>query len=164
MATAFVSIGSNKGNKISNCRRAIAEISRLQECSVKRCSSFYETEPYGVDDKRDWFVNTVIEIETSKKPDALLTELLNIEKRFGRIREPNKYTPRTLDLDLLLYDNEIINSDFLTLPHPRMHMRKFVLEPLNEISPNSIHPILNRNVKTLLGELKDDQKIRKFET
>ena len=162
MATPFISIRSNLGNKLASCRRGIAEISRLTDTSITKISSFYETEPHGVNDPSNWFINAVCEIKTSKSPQMLLQDLLDVEKRFGRVREDNKYSPRNIDLDLLLYDDQIIDSDFLRLPHPRMHLRRFVLEPLVEIAPDSFHPVLKKTAKELLTDLKDNGVVKKI--
>lgn len=162
MAQAFIAIGSNLKDRVANCRMGISEISRLPNTSLKNCSSFYETEPTGVDSNTPWFINGVIEITTSLEPKILLQELLSIEKKFGRVREPDRITPRTLDLDLLLIDDQIIKTEDLTIPHPRMHLRKFVLVPFAEISPTTIHPILKKSIKVLLDEVEDNSKIKKI--
>lgn len=162
MAQAFISFGSNLKNKLSNCKMGIAEISRLQNTSIKKCSSFYETEPNGVDTSMPWFINGAIEITSTLEPEALLKELLSIEKKFGRIREPDRITSRTIDLDLLLFDDRIIKTEDLTLPHPRMHLRKFVLVPLAQISPNTMHPLLIKSINDLLAGVDDNSKINKI--
>lgn len=162
MPSAFIGIGSNMGDKLSFCRRGIAEISRLSDVSITKCSAFYESEPFGINSPSPWFVNAVIEVSTTRDPDSLLKDLLLIETKFGRVREGDRYAPRTLDLDLLLFGNKIINSESLTIPHPKIHLRRFVLEPLAEIAPDAFHPILKKSASELLNEVNDNLEVKKI--
>src|SRR5207253_2077118 len=117
--------------------------------SAVRCSSFFETEPVGGPPGQPPYLNAAAELVTTLEPDALLALLLEIERRFGRERgEPN--APRTLDLDLLLYDRLVRDGPDPVVPHPRMHERRFVLEPLAEIAPEAVHPRLRRSARELL--------------
>lgn len=159
MSSAFISIGSNLKDRNIFCRKGISSISKLPNTSIRKTSHFYETEPYGVKEKMDMFINAVIEIETDQTPQTLLENLLLIEKKFGRIRDDKRNSPRTLDLDLLLYNEQIINTEELIIPHPKMHLRRFVLEPLSEIAPDILHPTLQKRVSNLLKELVDDHKV-----
>jgi 2-amino-4-hydroxy-6-hydroxymethyldihydropteridine diphosphokinase len=151
MPIAFIGIGSNLGSRIENCIKAVHEISNF--ASVLAVSSIYETEPVDKEDQPD-FINCVIKIETALPPHGLLVSLESIESSLGRNRE-EKWGPRTIDLDIIFYDNLVIQTDELTIPHPRAHLRRFVLEPLCEIAPELVHPVLRVSVSKLLEELSD---------
>jgi 2-amino-4-hydroxy-6-hydroxymethyldihydropteridine diphosphokinase len=141
---------------------AIKEIKKSKEVKICRASAVYETQPV---ENRDqpWFLNMVLELETSLEPLNLLELLLEIEGQMGR-RRTRRYGPRNIDLDLLLYDDLVLNSDKITLPHPRMHERRFVLVPLAEISPQVVHPLLKKNVEKLLEDLTTDSASEKNES
>ena len=147
----FLSLGSNVGDREANLNYAIDVIEQLRECRVINVSEFINTKPYGVTDQDD-FLNACIEIETLFTPEELLTVLQAIELEKGREREI-KWGPRTLDIDILYYDNLVMSSDTLTIPHIDMHNRKFVLEPLCDIAPNKIHPVLMKTTSQLLKGL-----------
>ncbi len=153
MTTVYLGIGSNLGNKEANCERAI---SLLKESGVKvtTCSSPIETEPWGVEDQPR-FINMVVQAETSLKPLELLGALKNIESQMGRAMTcaQLRWGPRVIDLDILLYGDTLLDSPELTVPHRHMHQRAFVLEPLLEIAPNLLHPVLNKTITQLLGDL-----------
>lgn len=151
MHIVYIGLGSNIGNREGNCRKAI----RLLEengLKVKKQSSMHETEPWGVKDQPK-FINMAIEIETSKKPEDLLGILKNIENQMGRT-ESVKWGQRIIDLDILLYDDLILETPHLEIPHPFMHEREFVLKPLCEIAPDKKHPIIGKTIKDLLEGLK----------
>ena len=158
--TAYIGIGSNLGTPDKNCEEAIEKISTNGGIKIVSKSLLYQTTPVG-HIKQDWFVNSVIKIDTQLSPKELLSALLNIESEMGRVRR-EKWGPRVIDLDLLLYDNLILNQEGITLPHPEIQKRKFVLVPLNEIEENLIHPIQKKTVKTLLHELSDDAEVKKL--
>jgi len=122
-----------------------------KEIKISKASSVYETQPVGYKDQ-PWFLNMVLELETTLEPLNLLELLLSIENQMGRKRN-QKFGPRNIDLDLLFYDDIVLNSDTLTLPHPRMHERKFILVPLVEIAPQVIHPLKKKSIEELLEEL-----------
>ncbi len=134
MTPAYVALGANLGDAQATVRAAFDALETLSETRVLRRSSLYRTAPVGLADQPD-FINAVAAIETALAPDALLSALLAIENRFGRVRR-DRNGPRTLDLDLLLYGEQCIDSPQLTLPHPRLHLRAFVLCPLAEIAPD----------------------------
>ena len=134
MNTAYVALGANLGDPASTVRAAFAALANLPESRIVHCSSLYRTAPVGMTEQPE-FVNAVAELETSLAPEALLDALLEVEQRFGRIRA-ERNGPRTLDLDLLLYNDQFVDLPRLTLPHPRLHLRAFVLQPLAEIAPN----------------------------
>lgn len=151
MARAHIGIGSNLGDRQGNCQKAVALL-RMEKQSVLKRSSLYETEPWGVEDQPR-FINMAVEIRTGLKPEDLLRLLKKIEEDMGR-EHTRRWGPRVIDLDILLYDDLIIAREELRIPHPRMHERAFVLEPLAEISPLKIHPILLKNINELLAIVK----------
>ena len=157
---ALIAIGSNLGTPKKNCIEAIDIISSSPGIKIISKSSFYQTAPVG-NTEQDWFINSVIKISTQLNPDILLAVLLEIESKMGRIRK-EKWGPRIIDLDLLFYDNLIIKQKDLTLPHPEIQKRNFVLQPLNEIEGNFIHPSLNKSINTLLKESKDNSVVKKL--
>ncbi len=136
-------------------------INSLTRTLVTKISSYYETQPYGVNDQSN-FINQVIEIQTELNPFELHQELLRIEETLGRTSKGD-LKPREIDIDILFYDNEIIETDHLTVPHRDLHNRGFVLEPFTEINPDFIHPIFKKSVKELLSQLKDNLSIKKIE-
>ena len=138
MTLAYIALGANLGDAAGTVRAAMGALANLPESSVRRCSSLYRTAPVGIADQPS-FINAVVLLETKLPPETLLDALLEIEQRFGRVRA-EKNGPRTLDLDLLLYDDQFIDLPRLTLPHPRLHLRAFVLQPLAEISPDLTIP------------------------
>ncbi len=150
MATAYIGIGSNIGNREDNCKNAIK---LLIEYGVRvlKLSSKIETKPWGMSDQPD-FINMAIRVETAKEPLELLDILKNIETDIGRRPGP-RWGPRVIDLDILLYEDQTVKTSHLEIPHPRMCERAFVLEPLCEIAPEALHPILNKSVRELLEEI-----------
>lgn len=138
MTTAYVALGANLGDPAATVRAALGALANLPESRVVHSSSLYRTAPVGLTDQPE-FVNAVAELQTTLAPEALLEALFDIEERFGRIRA-EKNGPRTLDLDLLLYNDQFIDLPRLTLPHPRLHLRAFVLCPLSEIAPQLAIP------------------------
>jgi 2-amino-4-hydroxy-6-hydroxymethyldihydropteridine diphosphokinase len=133
MARAFVGLGSNLGDREATIRSAVAQL------DVARVSTLRETDPVGLLDQPR-FLNGVAELETELPPRALLERLLEVERSLGRTREGPRFGPRTIDLDLLLYDDAVLDEPGLTLPHPRLHERAFVLEPLAELAPDLVVP------------------------
>ena len=157
---AYIAIGSNIGNPRYNCIEAIREMSKNDSMKIISKSSFYQTSPISPI-KQEWFINSVIKINTSLTPIKLLTNLLNIESTMGRVRK-EKWGPRLIDLDLLFYDNQILNEENIIIPHPEISKRNFVLIPLCEIAENLNHPTLKKNIKTLLQESTDNAKVNKL--
>jgi 2-amino-4-hydroxy-6-hydroxymethyldihydropteridine diphosphokinase len=153
MSLAFIALGSNVGNRAAHMELAVRELSRLPHSRLVAASKFIETDPVGMAEP-DRFLNGAAALETTLAPEALLAELLRIEKLAGRERH-RRWAPRTLDLDLLMYDDRVMQTEELTLPHPRMHERRFVLEPLAEIAPGSVHPVLKKTIGELLRELRE---------
>ncbi|MBW1909418.1 MAG: 2-amino-4-hydroxy-6-hydroxymethyldihydropteridine diphosphokinase [Deltaproteobacteria bacterium] len=148
MKTAYIAVGSNLGDKLNNCFKAIGLADKISGCSVEKKSGFYRTEPVGVEDQ-DWYVNAVISMRTGIQARDLLKGLLAIEAGMGRIRD-KKWESRPIDLDILLFGQDVINEKDLTIPHPRMHLRRFVLVPMAELVPDLIHPVLNETMAELL--------------
>ena len=138
MPIAYVALGANLIDPTTQVRAALAALEQIPESRVLSASSLYSTEAITADKQPD-YVNAVAALETTLTPDTLLTALFDIENRFGRQREYH-HAPRTLDLDLLLYDDQIIDTERLQVPHPRMHLRAFVLKPLTEIAPDIVIP------------------------
>jgi 2-amino-4-hydroxy-6-hydroxymethyldihydropteridine diphosphokinase len=134
MSLAYVALGANLGDPASTVRAAFGALANLPDCRLRRCSSLYRTAPVGLTNQPD-FINAVALLDTTLGPPELLDELFLIEARFGRRRDV-KNGPRHLDLDLLLYDERRVDLPELTLPHPRLHLRAFVLHPLAEIAPD----------------------------
>ncbi|RPJ15239.1 MAG: 2-amino-4-hydroxy-6-hydroxymethyldihydropteridine diphosphokinase [Desulfobacteraceae bacterium] len=155
--TAYISAGSNMGDKLLNCKNGLTALGESGATAIKAWSNFYRTSPVDFKDQ-DWFVNAVVKIETGLDPVELLKEMNSIQTRAGRSGDQVRFGPRILDLDIILYDNAVINLPGLTIPHPRMYNRRFVLKPLCDIDPEIIHPVLNRDVRNLLDSLNDDEQ------
>ncbi len=146
--TVYVGIGSNLGNREENCLKAI-RLMEEQGIKVVKRSSLYETEPWGVKDQ-PMFINMVIEAETELGPEELLTVLKSIESAMGRT-ETKRWGPRVIDLDILFYNNLILDTPELRIPHPYIQERPFVLTPLGEIAPELEHPVLKKKIKELIN-------------
>ena len=149
---AYISAGSNMGDKLLHCRNGIASLARSETVILLAQSPFYITEPLDYRDQ-DWFVNAVVKIETSFDPFQLMGVLKAIERETGRKGEGIKFGPRILDLDIVLFDDVILSSPELEIPHPRMHKRRFVLQPICDIDPKIVHPVLKKKMRDLLDGL-----------
>ena len=159
MNRVFIGIGSNLGDKIDNCRKAINEITAFAE--IVNVSSLYETEPVGNEDQPN-FINCAVEIKTDLSPHELLSHLNSVEDKLGRVRG-EKWGPRVIDLDIIFYDDLVMKDDDLIIPHPRAHLRRFVLEPICEIAPDFIYPELEISILELLEKLGDSKMVIKLE-
>jgi 2-amino-4-hydroxy-6-hydroxymethyldihydropteridine diphosphokinase len=155
----YLSLGSNLGDRAKNLRDAIGAV-REAGIHVTRISSIYETEPVDYLDQ-PWFLNIAVGAETELAPAATLQTLREIETRLGSKKLVAK-GPRLIDMDILLYENEVIDTPELQVPHPRMHLRRFVLEPLAEISPDVRHPVSHLNTAEMLAQTTDRSIVRKF--
>jgi 2-amino-4-hydroxy-6-hydroxymethyldihydropteridine diphosphokinase len=149
---AYISVGSNLGQKVENCRSGIAALIRSGNTRLVDQSPIYRTEPVDYL-HQEWFVNCVVKIETGLDPLGLLNILKSIERAAGRIKDTIRFGPRILDLDIILFDDLVINAPALTVPHPRMHKRRFVLKPICDIDPDINHPVLHRTMESLLEDL-----------
>ncbi len=158
----YIGIGSNIGDKIHQCEKAVLEILKIDRHKLLAKSSFYKTKPIGYTDQ-DWFVNGVIKIETDLEAIDLLRALKDIESYLGR-RETFQWGPREIDLDILFFDDQKIHWGELQIPHPRLHERQFVLIPIVEIDRSFLHPILKKTLGELLENLRDDQGIEKIQS
>lgn len=158
MNTVYIGLGSNLGNSRQILLDAWKSLGERPGIRLGRLSSPYRTEPVGMVSS-NWFINAAGEVTTNFEPLQLLHILLAVEKEFGRIREPaaKQYRDRSLDLDLLLYGQHILNRKDLVLPHPGLEHRLFVLCPLAEIAPGYIHPLLHRTIRDLLIQMKEDR-------
>lgn len=160
MKSVFLGIGSNLGNREINMQQAVEHINRrVGEVYLK--SAIYETEPWGFQSD-DAFLNMVIAVETQMSPRALLSEILHIESLLGRFRNKEHYSSRNIDIDILLYDDVVLSEPDLTIPHPLLHERKFVLIPLCEIASELVHPVLKKTFRELLDECEDTSNVTKF--
>ena len=157
---AFVSLGSNLGDKKDNCLRGLESLASSGHAKIVKRSRFCRTDPVDYLDQ-DWFVNAMVKVETDLGPHDLMRSLLDIEAALGRLRESAvRFGPRIIDLDLIFYGTRRIESDTLVVPHPRMHRRRFVLEPICDIEPELLHPVLKKTMRQLLADLAlDGQKL-----
>ncbi|MDP1623875.1 MAG: 2-amino-4-hydroxy-6-hydroxymethyldihydropteridine diphosphokinase [Bacteroidales bacterium] len=179
MKDIFILLGSNRGDREVYLAGALEMLHALVDV-VHRKSAIYKTEPWGFEDSTQ-FLNQVVEIETNLTPEELLEQLLTIEVKLGRIRPfdgcgcgipapvisdkgagnsgPPAYAGRTIDLDILFYGQQLVFTDKLMIPHPRLHERRFTLVPLNEIAPDFVHPLLKKTISVLLHECRDQDKV-----
>jgi 2-amino-4-hydroxy-6-hydroxymethyldihydropteridine diphosphokinase len=157
-ARVYLSLGSNVGDGASQLLSALARLETTGR--VVAVSSFYETEPVEFT-PQPWFLNCAVALESSQTPQQLMDSILLIEQEMGR-RRLEKKGPRTIDIDILLFDDAVVNSSELTIPHPALHQRRFVLKPLAEIAPEVLHPVLKKAVRELLEALPEGQAVRKL--
>jgi 2-amino-4-hydroxy-6-hydroxymethyldihydropteridine diphosphokinase len=160
MSKVFLCIGTNLGNRESNLKEAVVMI-REHIGRVLNYSSVYETAPWGFDTENN-FLNMVIRVETSQAPDELMKKIFMVESMLGRIRKEERYSSRVIDIDILLYEDQVIAQNGLRIPHPLMHVRRFVLAPLCEIAPQTQHPVLKTTIQSLLDNCKDISNVKRY--
>jgi len=156
----YLSLGSNVGDRENHLREAIARLETSGR--IRSVSSFYETEPVDFTDQA-WFLNCAVALETDETPEQLMATILRIEREMGR-RRVQKKGPRIIDIDILLFGEAVVDTPELSVPHPAMHRRRFVLEPLAEIAPTARHPGLKKTIRELLDALEPGQEVRKVQT
>jgi len=170
MPRVFLSIGSNLGDRLGCLRRAVGELRAMTDLRFLDASPLYRTEPWEQEPGRQvpdggWFFNCVVAVETELPPAALLARLQGVEDALGRVRatgtpEANRYQPRPLDIDILLYDDRVISGpEHLHIPHLHMHERRFVLRPLADLAPDLEHPVLYQTIRELLEALDDEHEV-----
>lgn len=159
MSIALLSLGSNLGDRVKNIYEGIQKITD-KAGKVISYSPLYESKPWGIESPND-YINVCILVETHLSPEELMITLHTIEKDMGRIRS-TKYSDRIIDIDILLFDQSIIHTEYLTIPHPRMHERLFVLVPANQIVPMYIHPVFGKSIQQLLLECTDESNVYEY--
>lgn len=162
MAIVFLSLGSNLGDRVGYLQQATSLLSAIPEVKIVATSSFYESEPWQMDSE-NWFVNAVIQISTTLEPEKLLKECQRIESQLGRSNTHRtlngNYTDRTIDIDILFYDDKIINTPDLTIPHKFFHKRAFLMVPMLEIAQDFVHPLFGKTVTDLYDELENPEMV-----
>ena len=159
MARVFLSLGSNKGDRLANIQQAVSMLGMTEDINIVKTSSFYETEPWGNPELK-WFLNATLALDTNLKTLDLLKFCQSIEMKLGRDKIHEKWQDRTIDIDILMYDSMIINeSNILNIPHPYMHERAFVLVPMLELKSDLIHPVLNKTMNDLYEELENPEDV-----
>lgn len=160
MNKVFLGLGTNLGNRKANLRKAVEMIGK-HIGKVIKSSSVYETAPWGFEAETD-FLNMVVRVDTNYSPSEVMKNITGIESMLGRERNQDRYSSRVIDIDILLFDDLIINENGLKIPHPLLHERRFVLVPLNEIASDIIHPVLKMTISSLLRNCRDRSKITKL--
>lgn len=160
MNAAFLCLGGNMGDRLANLNEAKRQLGLLG-CKILNQSSIYQTKAWGVDVAPDYY-NQSLQIQTSLNPAQLMDGLLTIEYQLGRKRTADRNASRTMDIDILFFNNDIINTPELEVPHPRLQLRKFVLVPMAEIAPKLMHPKLHKTIQQLLNTCTDDSNVIKI--
>ena len=164
MAIAYLSLGSNLGDRLGYVQQAASIIGSTENISIVASSSFYETEPWQMDTK-NWFINAIVQISTSLSPEELLIVCQRIEYQLGREQSGQRpYTDRTIDIDILFYDDKLINTENLVIPHKLFHRRACMLVPMLEIDQDFVHPLFKKTVSQLYDELETPEQVYLYGT
>lgn len=164
MAIVYLALGSNKGDRVGYVQQATSLLRETPEIKIIRTSSLYETQPW-LEQETTWYINAVIEIKTMLTPQSLLNECQRIEKQLGRDRKTEgHFGARTMDIDILFYDKELINEKELQIPHKHLHQRAFTLVPMLEINPDFVHPTLKKSMVNLHEELENPEMVYLYGT
>lgn len=159
MAIVYLSLGSNKGDRIGYVQQAASLLGLDEGITIVRTSAFYETEPWNMY-TQTWFVNAIVEIKTKYTPLELLQVCQRIENQLGREhKNTNDYEDRTIDIDILFYNKDIIQEENLTIPHKYMHLRAFTLVPMMELNADFVHPVLQKNIVEMHNDLKNPEMV-----
>ena len=159
MAIVYLSLGSNKGDRIGYVQQAASLLGADEGISIVRTSAFYESEPWNMNTK-NWFVNAVVEAKTKYSPQELLEVCQRIEKQLGRTsEEKNQYQDRTIDIDILFYNKDIINEENLIILHKYVHLRAFTLVPMMELNSDFVHPVLHKNIVEMHNDLENPEMV-----
>ena len=159
MAIVYLNLGSNKGDRIGYVQQAASLLGAEESITIVRTSAFYETEPWNMSTKT-WFVNAIVEIKTKYSPKELLNICQRIEKQLGREhKDTPDYKDRTIDIDILFYNKDIINEDNLTIPHKYVHLRAFNLVPMLELNSEFVHPVLHKNIIEMHNDLENPEMV-----
>lgn len=165
MAIVYLSLGSNLGDRVGYVQQAVAQLKSSGKVNVVASSSFYETEPWKMNSK-NWFVNAAVQITTPLSPDEFLELCQQVESMLGRKRDlqSTEYADRTIDIDILFYDDKVIKSENLIIPHPQFHRRVFMLIPMLEIAEDFVHPIFGKTVAQLYDDLENPEAVYLYGT
>ena len=160
MSVAYLSLGSNLGDRVGYLQQATSLLGAVEQIKIVTTSSFYESEPWQMNSE-NWFVNAIVQISTTLSPEALLKECQRIETQLGRKRfaDTKGYSDRTIDIDILFYDNLVLNTENLSIPHKYFHKRAFLLVPMLEIAQDFVHPVFNKTVSQLYEELENPEMV-----
>ncbi|CDE92615.1 TPA: 2-amino-4-hydroxy-6-hydroxymethyldihydropteridine diphosphokinase [Candidatus Gastranaerophilales bacterium HUM_6] len=159
MAIAYLSLGSNKGDRIGYVQQAASLLGMDEKITIVRTSAFYESEPWNMNTK-NWFVNAIVEIKTQYSPQELLVACQRVECQLGRTPiEKGQYQDRTIDIDILFYNKEIINEENLTIPHKYVHLRAFTLVPMMELNSDFVHPVLHKTIEEMHNDLENPEMV-----
>lgn len=165
MAVAYIGLGSNIGDRVGYIQQSCKMLNDIQGIQILKCSSLYETEPFGYKDQ-EWFINAIVKVKSELSPDNLLDVCAEIEKKLGRSRckDQIKWGPRTIDLDILFYEDKVIETEFLKIPHACVHLRACSLVPMLEIASKYVHPVFKKTIADLHNDLENPEEVYLYGT